>query len=807
MEEIKKIVLDNVYDRGSLLSFSRTAKCFEATNKRTHERVLLWQLKEHLFEGSEDAEQFFQRLEKIKNISSNYIIKPELFDIDITGVPYLIQSFYRTNRIINTTGNVNIKYAEKTFYEILEILSLIHAEGVFLGDLNENSFVVGDDARIALSSYLGSIGEKVLEPFSEGEKEIEQYIAPEQRISKITTIQSDVYALGVLCYRLFTGKNICELSESYMLGHDIIKFLPPPSTFQKGLPSWLDRVISNCLIEDINIRYLDAAEILNDIKQFDADKKSSKDDLWTDKNLVVTKQPNKVENKPRQSVKLIKDEKAEKKYQLKWFPILLAIIFGCGGTYFLINLSISKKAEKVEDVCSVLKYVDTAPIEVKTLIFELTSDQVSAARKIEIVNKLASLKDSISSKIVNSIAVCKSHESLQSTAINSLVAALKDSGNNQTLDLFYKWLQNAKNAKKNPADYPLFSLFISVLNFNTSIDEKLANLSEMYAKDSKTALLLAVTLEFDFNKGDYLNLIRTFLAQSSPNVNYENKGIIALILSSNSLLSNFSQVISEEIGKMNDADLLWSITKLTEYQNSALPAVANLAFERNLFSPTQLMILKPIGKIKDKTTENYFVIKSLFQIATDTADQQSLATIGRWYSEDGESVLLASILQLKNDKLVDQAFEILAGRSLQNKIADSLMKWIKTRLWDYRRKLAYPFAALSLSEFVGAAESENAFNQLLPYAVDGTLFNYILEANNLKLIILALDKVGEIIPDDVLIPMLGHQNKSIRIGALKALKGRNEITVLQGILNGFKAEKDEEVKAVYRELHWVTVNR
>ena len=40
-----------------------------------------------------------------------------------------------------------------------------------------------------------------------------------------------------------------------------------------------------------------------------------------------------------------------------------------------------------------------------------------------------------------------------------------------------------------------------------------------------------------------------------------------------------------------------------------------------------------------------------------------------------------------------------------------------------------------------------------------------------------------------------------------ALKGRNQLVVLQGIYRAYEREKDEEVREIYRREHWVTQDR
>ena len=75
------------------------------------------------------------------------------------------------------------------------------------------------------------------------------------------------------------------------------------------------------------------------------------------------------------------------------------------------------------------------------------------------------------------------------------------------------------------------------------------------------------------------------------------------------------------------------------------------------------------------------------------------------------------------------------------------------------------------------------------------------------LITQAMTRLGAVAKSEELARLLGHQDKRVRMQAIRALKGRNDLSVLQSILQGYERETDPEVREVYRELHWVTKDR
>lgn len=78
-----------------------------------------------------------------------------------------------------------------------------------------------------------------------------EYMSPEQRRREPATSQSDLYAVGMMMYRLFTGKQ--ELG------------LRPPSELRPGVDRGWDRIILTALREKPEQRYATAADMAADI--------------------------------------------------------------------------------------------------------------------------------------------------------------------------------------------------------------------------------------------------------------------------------------------------------------------------------------------------------------------------------------------------------------------------------------------------------------------------------------------------------------------------------------------------------------
>ena len=101
------------------------------------------------------------------------------------------------------------------------------------------------------------------------------YMSPEQAQDHPVTHQSDIYSLGVVMYRLLTGKSPFFASNSTSLLYQIVNLAPPaPSVHRPGLPADLDRIVLKALAKNLDDRYQNWEEFSADL-------------AVTDKNLAL----------------------------------------------------------------------------------------------------------------------------------------------------------------------------------------------------------------------------------------------------------------------------------------------------------------------------------------------------------------------------------------------------------------------------------------------------------------------------------------------------------------------------------------
>ncbi len=82
------------------------------------------------------------------------------------------------------------------------------------------------------------------------------YMSPEQAQDHALTHQSDIYSLGVVMYRLLTGKAPFSASNSTSLLYQVVNMAPPePGVHRPDLPSDLERIVMKALARNLEDRY------------------------------------------------------------------------------------------------------------------------------------------------------------------------------------------------------------------------------------------------------------------------------------------------------------------------------------------------------------------------------------------------------------------------------------------------------------------------------------------------------------------------------------------------------------------------
>jgi serine/threonine-protein kinase len=139
-------------------------------------------------------------------------------------------------------------------------LAAAHDEGILHRDLKPANIMIDGRGRAKITDF-GLAGASVGIAGRDARVGTPEYMAPEQLDGAELTVRTDLYALGLVLYELFTGKPAFEIRSDYQLLATRGSLPSNPSSHVSGLDPVVERAILRCLEPDPARRPQSAAQL------------------------------------------------------------------------------------------------------------------------------------------------------------------------------------------------------------------------------------------------------------------------------------------------------------------------------------------------------------------------------------------------------------------------------------------------------------------------------------------------------------------------------------------------------------------
>lgn len=280
-EQLVGTVLDQRYRVIAKIAEGGMGAVFEAEQIALGRRVAIKTLHAHLAKDEDMVARFRREAMATTKIGHPHIV--EVVDLGELsgGVLYLVLEFLEgrdLSRLLKAEGPLPIGRAARILIQVAEGIGAAHQHGIVHRDLKpENVFLVEGRSQQDFVKIVDFGVSKIRDTSGTDSKTrtgtalgTPYYMAPEQAQGlKTVDHRADIYALGVMLFRMLTGYYPFD-DESYpMLVLKICTEPPPPaSTWRRDLPEGLARLLDRMLAKDPAARPQDCETLSRELSAF-----------------------------------------------------------------------------------------------------------------------------------------------------------------------------------------------------------------------------------------------------------------------------------------------------------------------------------------------------------------------------------------------------------------------------------------------------------------------------------------------------------------------------------------------------------
>ena len=185
--------------------------------------------------------------------------------IEDNGRLVLIQEYVEGKTLGDLLGQeLPRPLVERIILQLIDVVSHAHRHRVMHRDIKPNNIIIQPDGALKLLDFGAAkiLGDKDISATMVGSR---PFMAPEQIMGK-SERRSDIWAIGVLMYLLYTGELpfYCEV-EKLLIDMILEQEPEPPRELNPEIPAPLEAIILKCLKKDVEERYPHARVLKADL--------------------------------------------------------------------------------------------------------------------------------------------------------------------------------------------------------------------------------------------------------------------------------------------------------------------------------------------------------------------------------------------------------------------------------------------------------------------------------------------------------------------------------------------------------------
>jgi serine/threonine-protein kinase len=242
------------------------ASVYRARDLRLNREVAVKVLREELTRDADFLSRFEREAQTVASLSHANIVP--VYDVGEEGGSHFIVMEYVRGRTlkdaIDAAGPLPPARAAEIVGSVLDALSYAHSRGLIHRDVKPQNILLGADGTARLADFgiahlAGGSTTRTAAILGSA-----HYLSPEQSRGEEATVQSDIYATGVVLYESLAGRPPFDGPNALAIAHLHLREAPPslpPST-----PAALAAAATRALEKDPQARFPDAADFADALR-------------------------------------------------------------------------------------------------------------------------------------------------------------------------------------------------------------------------------------------------------------------------------------------------------------------------------------------------------------------------------------------------------------------------------------------------------------------------------------------------------------------------------------------------------------
>ena len=175
---------------------------------------------------------------------------------------------------------LSISAIAEIIYKCCKALEYAQYQGVIHRDIKPANILLQGETNIKISDF-GSAAIQNQQTTQVSGVGSPAYMSPEQIKELPLTHQTDIYSLGVVMYKLLTGKLPFDAGNNFSMIYQILNIEPPPpSMFRPEIPQELDMIVWRAMEKSTEKRYQTWDEFARDLVGFFSHVTASREEIF-----------------------------------------------------------------------------------------------------------------------------------------------------------------------------------------------------------------------------------------------------------------------------------------------------------------------------------------------------------------------------------------------------------------------------------------------------------------------------------------------------------------------------------------------